>query len=90
MDLFDPAEAVRLIEAGRMTIFSGVPTMCITILGHPDFGRHDLRSLRAGSIGAAPVPAEIMRKILDPERGKVQKFRQEAYAIERYELKSPA
>lgn len=90
MDLFDPAEAVRLIEAERVTIFSGVPTMFITILGHPDFGRHDLRSLRAGSIGAAPVPAEIMRKILDPERGKVQKFRQEAYAIERYELKSPA
>ena len=69
MDLFDPAEAMRLIEAEHVTIFSGVPTMFITILGHPALGRHDLRSLRTGSIGAAPVPIEIMKKILDPERG---------------------
>jgi fatty-acyl-CoA synthase len=69
MEVFDPLEAMRLIEAERVTIFSGVPTMFITILGHPAFGRHDLRSLRAGSIGAAPVPVEIMRKIIDPERG---------------------
>jgi fatty-acyl-CoA synthase len=69
MDVFDPLEAMRLIEAERVTIFSGVPTMFITILGHPAFGRHDLRSLRTGSIGAAPVPVEIMRRIIDPERG---------------------
>jgi fatty-acyl-CoA synthase len=69
MDVFDPLEAMRLIEAERVTIFSGVPTMFITILGHPAFARHDLRSLRTGSIGAAPVPVEIMRKIIDRERG---------------------
>jgi fatty-acyl-CoA synthase len=69
MDVFDPLEAMRLIEAERVTIFSGVPTMFITILGHPAFGRHDLRSLRTGSIGAAPVPVEIMRRIIDSERG---------------------
>jgi fatty-acyl-CoA synthase len=69
MDVFDPAEAMRLIEAERVTVFSGVPTMFITILGHPAFGRHDLRSLRTGSIGAAPVPVEIMRRILDREHG---------------------
>jgi fatty-acyl-CoA synthase len=68
MDIFDPLEAMRLIEAERVTIFSGVPTMFITILGHPAFATHDLRSLRTGSIGAAPVPVEIMRKILDRER----------------------
>jgi len=69
MDVFDPLAAMRLIEAERVTIFSGVPTMFITILGHPAFGRFDLRSLRTGSIGAAPVPVEIMRRIIDPERG---------------------
>ena len=69
MDVFDPAEAMRLIEAERVTVFSGVPTMFITILGHPAFGRHDLRSLRTGSIGAAPVPVEIMRRILGGEHG---------------------
>jgi fatty-acyl-CoA synthase len=69
MDVFDPAEAMRLIETERVTIFSGVPTMFITMLGHPSFGRFDLRSLRTGSIGAAPVPVEIMRRILDGDHG---------------------
>jgi fatty-acyl-CoA synthase len=69
MDVFDPAEAMRLIEAERVSVFSGVPTMFITILGHPAFGRYDLRSLRTGSIGAAPVPVETMRRILDREHG---------------------
>jgi fatty-acyl-CoA synthase len=69
MEVFDPVEAMRLIEAERVTIFSGVPTMFITVLGHPAFPKHDLRSLRTGSIGAAPVPVEIMRKILDRDRG---------------------
>ena len=69
MESFDAGLAMRLIEAEHVTIFSGVPTMFITVLGHPEFGRHDLRSLRTGSIGAAPVPVEIMRKILDPVAG---------------------
>ncbi|PYM95793.1 MAG: AMP-binding protein [Candidatus Rokuibacteriota bacterium] len=53
----------------RVTIFSGVPTMFITILGHPRFQQFDLRSLRTGTIGAAPVPIEMMRRILDRENG---------------------
>ena len=69
MDVFDAGEAMRLIQAERVTIFSGVPTMFITILGHPAFGSYDLSSLRTGSIGAAPVPVEIMKKILDREDG---------------------
>jgi fatty-acyl-CoA synthase len=69
MDVFDAGEAMRLIEAERVTIFSGVPTMFITVLGHPAFGKFDLSTLRTGSIGAAPVPVEIMRKILDREEG---------------------
>ena len=69
MEVFDAGEAMRLIEAEHVTIFSGVPTMFITMLGHPAFGKVDLSSLRTGSIGAAPVPVEIMRRILDREAG---------------------
>ena len=69
MEVFDPEEAMRLIERERVTIFSGVPTMFITILGHPRFRDFDLRSLRTGTIGAAPVPIEMMRKILDRHDG---------------------
>ena len=69
MEAFEPEAAMRLIEAERVTVFSGVPTMFITILGHPRFGHFDLRSLRTGTIGAAPVPVEMMRRILDREHG---------------------
>jgi acyl-CoA synthetase (AMP-forming)/AMP-acid ligase II len=69
MEVFDPEEAMRLIERERVTILSGVPTMFITMLGHPRFREFDLRSLRTGTIGAAPVPVEMMRKILDREHG---------------------
>ena len=69
MEVFEPAEAMRLIQDERVTIFSGVPTMFITMLGHPRFREFDLRSLRTGTIGAAPVPVEMMRKILDREHG---------------------
>src|SRR5438046_8919525 len=53
----------------RVTIFSVVPTMFITILGHPRFQQFDLRSLRTGTIGAAPMPIVMMRRILDRENG---------------------
>jgi fatty-acyl-CoA synthase len=69
METFEPEEAMRLIQAERVTIFSGVPTMFITILGHPRFAEYDLRSLRTGTIGAAPVPVEMMRRILDRDGG---------------------
>jgi fatty-acyl-CoA synthase len=39
------------------------------VLGHPRVREYDLRSLRTGTIGAAPVPVEMMRKILDTKDG---------------------
>ena len=69
MEVFEPEEAMRLIEQERVTIFSGVPTMFIAVLGHPRFREFELRSLRTGTIGAAPVPVEMMRKILDRDHG---------------------
>ncbi len=69
MDVFEPEAAMRLIQDERVTIFSGVPTMFITVLGHPAFAQYDLRSLRTGTIGAAPVPMEMMTRILDREAG---------------------
>ncbi|MBI4639014.1 MAG: AMP-binding protein [Candidatus Rokubacteria bacterium] len=69
MEVFEPEAAMRLIQDERVTVFSGVPTMFITVLGHPRFKDFDLRSLRTGTIGAAPVPIEMMRRILDREGG---------------------
>src|SRR5262249_42843483 len=64
METFEPEAAMRLIQDERVTIFSGVPTMFITMLGHPRFKAFDLGSLRTGTIGAAPVPIEMMKQIL--------------------------
>ena len=60
---FDPALVLELIEAERGTVFGGVPTMMIAMLGHPDFERRDLSCLRAAMSGGAPVPAELVRRV---------------------------
>ncbi len=62
---FDPALVLELLEAERGTVFGGVPTMMIAMLGHPDFGRRDLSRLRAAVSGGSPVPAELVRQVED-------------------------
>jgi acyl-CoA synthetase (AMP-forming)/AMP-acid ligase II len=67
MAVFDPVEVMRLIEAERITVLPGPPTIYQTLLDHPDRGRHDLSSLRLAVTGAANVPTvlvERMRKTL--------------------------
>ena len=60
---FDPALVLELIEAERGALFGGVPTMMIAMLGHPDFERRDLSSVRVAVSGGAPVPAELVRQV---------------------------
>ncbi|HZK99672.1 MAG TPA: AMP-binding protein [Caulobacteraceae bacterium] len=62
--VFDPAAALRAIEAERCTALYGVPTMFIGILGHPDFDRFDLTSLRTGCMAGAPCPAPVMNEVI--------------------------
>ena len=63
--VFDAGRALERIERERVTIFPGAPTLYQSILDHPDRGRHDLSSLRAGAIGAADIPVELVRRIFD-------------------------
>jgi long-chain acyl-CoA synthetase len=55
---FDPATTLALIEAHKVTVWTGVPTMYkrITALSQPELDRHDVSSLRLLGVGAAPVP----------------------------------
>lgn len=56
---FDAAEALRLIEAERCTVFYGTPNMALTLAEHPDRARRDLSALRTGvTIG---TPAQVRR-----------------------------
>jgi len=60
---FDPALLLELFETERAAMFGGVPTMMIAMLGHPDFERRDLSSMRVAVSGGSPVPAELVRQV---------------------------
>jgi fatty-acyl-CoA synthase len=59
---FDPLATLEAVEAERCTALYGVPTMFIAELGHPEFKRFDLRSLRTGIMAGSPCPIEVMRR----------------------------
>ncbi|MCU1690939.1 MAG: AMP-binding enzyme family protein [Frankiales bacterium] len=59
---FDPALVLELIESTRADMGLFVPTMLIRLLDHPDFSRRDLSSVHTLVSGAAPVPAELIRR----------------------------
>lgn len=61
---FDGKAVLEAIQAERATIVGGVPTMFISELEHPDFTRYDVSSLRAGFIGGAPCPIELMKRMM--------------------------
>jgi fatty-acyl-CoA synthase len=62
---FDAAAVLETVEAERCTSLYGVPTMFIAELGHADFARRDLSSLRTGIMAGAPCPVEVMRQVID-------------------------
>ena len=61
---FDPLAVLETVEAERCTGLHGVATMFIAILGHPEFARFDLTSLRTGIMAGAPCPVEVMRNVV--------------------------
>ncbi len=60
---FDAGQVLATVEAERCTALHGVPTMFIAELGHPDFERYDLGSLRTGLMAGSPCPVEVMRQV---------------------------
>ena len=62
---FDPGAVLEAIQEERCTALYGVPTMFIAELGHPDFERFDLSSLRTGIMAGSPCPIEVMRRVVD-------------------------
>jgi fatty-acyl-CoA synthase len=61
---FDPAATLAAIEREQCTASICVPTMHIAMLAHADFANTDVRSLRTGSIGGAPCPLEVMKRLV--------------------------
>lgn len=63
MPMFDPGLFLELIELERLWFASGVPTMLIAAMDHPDLSRRDLSSWRSTISGGAPVPEALVRRI---------------------------
>ncbi len=67
MPRFDPDAAFRAMQAHKVTIFAGVPTMFIALLNLPGASeRHDLKAiaanLRLGLSGGAAMPVAVMKQ----------------------------
>jgi acyl-CoA synthetase (AMP-forming)/AMP-acid ligase II len=60
---FDPAEALRMIEAHSVARWSAVPTMVTRVLEHPDVSTRRLESLKSLTVGGAPVHVELLARI---------------------------
>ena len=62
---WDAAEALRLIEAERVTVLTGVPTMSRELLAHPSWTGTDTSSLSSMGGGGAALQPDLVRRIDD-------------------------
>ena len=59
---FDAGLVLELLESQKVNMGLFVPTMLIRMLDHPEFSRRDTSSVHTLVSGAAPVPAELIRR----------------------------
>jgi len=62
---FDAKEWMELVESEKANRAMMVPTMLKQLMDHPEFGEHDLSSLKVITYGAAPMPLEVIKRALD-------------------------
>ncbi|MFK7897014.1 MAG: class I adenylate-forming enzyme family protein [Myxococcota bacterium] len=60
---WDAGDALRIIEAEKITNLSGVPVMSRELLAHPDFEKHDTSSLKALGGGGAQLQPDLVKEI---------------------------
>jgi len=61
---FDPGPFIRAVEKYQAEVIGGAPQLFIAMIAHPDFARTDLSSVKTVISGAAPLPAEVMRRLM--------------------------
>ncbi|WP_119271041.1 AMP-binding protein [Taklimakanibacter deserti] len=61
---FDPLAVLETVEAERCTGLYGVPTMFIAELGHAEFKKFNLATLRTGIMAGSPCPIEVMKQVV--------------------------
>jgi long-chain acyl-CoA synthetase len=58
---FTSDHALHILAEHRVTVFEGVPTMYVALLGHPDRASYDVSALRVCVSGGAALPVEVLR-----------------------------
>jgi long-chain acyl-CoA synthetase len=61
MRWFNPEAALELIQRHKVQAMSGVPTMFVYMLMHPNAGDYDTSSVTRWLVGAAPMPMAQLR-----------------------------
>jgi acyl-CoA synthetase (AMP-forming)/AMP-acid ligase II len=61
--VFDVDAVLSRVEAERVTVLPGAPTIYQSILDHPDRDERDLSSLRVAVTGAADIPVELIHRV---------------------------
>jgi long-chain acyl-CoA synthetase len=59
---FVAGAVLDVLERDRVTVFEGVPTMYVALLGEPGLDKRDLSALRVCVSGGAALPVEVMRE----------------------------
>jgi long-chain acyl-CoA synthetase len=56
---WDASEALKLVQNEKITSFTGVPTMSLELVTHPDFAKFDTSTLSRIGGGGAPPPKTL-------------------------------
>jgi long-chain acyl-CoA synthetase len=59
---FEVGEFLKILKKTRPTIFPGVPSIFVALVGDPKAGSYDLSSIRLCITGSAPMPVEVLRR----------------------------
>jgi len=62
---FDAKEWMELVESEKANRAMMVPTMLKQLMEHPEFGKHDLSSLKVITYGAAPMPLAVIKRAVE-------------------------
>jgi HIP---CoA ligase len=63
--VFDVDRILERIDADRITVLPGPPTLYQSILDHPERDKRALSTLRVAVTGAADIPVELVRRVLN-------------------------
>ncbi|WP_051752630.1 FadD3 family acyl-CoA ligase [Streptosporangium amethystogenes] len=62
MAVFDPVEAMRLVESYEVSVMNGPPTIYYSLMESAERESYDLGSLRVAATGAAVVPVALVER----------------------------